>query len=101
MKPTCNKCGCDLIFRRWSNRRPVKTEALAVCSVCGELWQIRYFDGKPTSDPYQVKSKSEKTKRGSWRLSPEREAAIVAMYGSVQRYLDQSPLVCMSLQYKS
>lgn len=99
MKPICPKCQCPLKFRRWSNRLPVRSEALAVCSGCGELWQLRYFEGKPTSEPYQVKTKAEKTQRGSWRSTPEREAAIVSMYGSLQNFIDTAPLVCMSLQY--
>lgn len=100
-KPVCPKCKGLLIFRRWSERKPAKSEALAVCGKCGELWQIRFFNGVPTSEPYQVKLPAQKTRRGSWRLAPEREAAIIAIYGSVQNFLDSHPLVCMSLQYKS
>jgi hypothetical protein len=63
-------------------------------------WQARFWKGQPTCDPYQVKHPAKKTERGSWRLPPERVAAMCAMYGSVQEYLDKSVLVCMSLQYK-
>ena len=99
-KPKC-KCGSTLCFRNWSNRHPAKSEALAECPACGEKWQIRYWNGRPTSEPYQVKSKAEKTERGSWRMSAKRRAAIVAIYGSIQSFLDNAPLVCMSLQVKS
>ena len=98
-KPLCPKCRAPLRFRRWSNRLPVKSEALAECKDHG-YFQIRYWDGVPTSEPYQVKMKSQKTKRGSHRLNENREAAIVALWGSVQNFLDKSPLVCMPVQYK-
>jgi len=97
----CPKCESPLKFRRWSDRLPVKSEALADCTGCAEKWQIRYWDGKPSSAPYQVSPCKAKARRGSWRLRREREAAIVAMWGSVQNYLDNSPLVCMSMQYKT
>jgi hypothetical protein len=98
--PLCGLCGAPLKFRRWSDRLPKFSEALADCpDGCG-CWQIRYFDGKPTSEPYQIKTKAQKRKRGSWRLSDERKAAIVAIYGGVQEFLDCAPLVCMSLQIK-
>jgi hypothetical protein len=98
-KPACGHCNTPLEFRRWSNRLPKFSEALADCpGGCG-CWQIRYFDGKQASEPYQVKRKSKKAKRGSWRLSDERKAAIVSIYGSVQEFLDHAPLVCMSQQY--
>lgn len=94
-KPVCGICAAPLKFRRWSKRQG---EALADCPRgCGK-WQIRYFDGKPSSEPYQVKPKAQKLKRGSWRLSEGRAAAIAAVYGSVQAFLDDAPLVCMSLQ---
>lgn len=100
-KPVCGKCEGALKFRRWSDRKPAKSEALAVCTVCGELWQIRYFCGRQCSEPYQVKQKARKIKRGSYRAEESREAAIVAMWGSVQYFIDHAPLVCMSLQDKS
>ena len=100
-KPKCKDCGADLVFRAWSDRLPAKSEALAECSECGAKWQIRYGEGKPTSSPYRVRGRAEKTKRGSYLLPPIREAAIKAMYGSVQEFLDRAPLVCMSLQSKS
>lgn len=100
----CPHCGSALLFRQWSNRYPKGSrwrEALAKCPKgCGKFG-IRYFDGRPTSEPYQVKKPAQKTERGSWRLSPERVAAIVAIHGSIQEFLDRSPLVCMSLQDKS
>lgn len=100
-KPTCLKCQTTLTFRRWSNRLPKKTEALADCKQCGEKYQIRYWNGHRTSEPYQVKTTAKKTCRGSYKVHPDRKAAIVALYGSVQNFLDTCPLVSMSLQYKS
>ena len=97
MKPYC-KCGNALNFREWSKRLPPKSEALADCPACGEKWQIRYWNGLPTSEPYQVKSRARKTERGSWRLSEQRKAAITAIYGGVQEFLDNAPLVCMPVQ---
>ena len=100
-QPTCGTCGTQLKFVRWSKRLPAKSEALAKCPLCGAKWQIRYWQGKPSSEPYQVKRKAQKTCRGSYKLNPEREAAIKALFGSVQNFLDTMPLVSMSLQYKS
>ncbi len=97
-KPVCGKCEGALKFRGWSKRLPKKSEALAVCVSCGELWQIRYFEGRQVSEPYQVKPKARKTKRGSHRLEQERKAAIESMWGSVQYFLDYAPLVCMTVQ---
>lgn len=97
----CPKCKSPLKFRRWSDRRPAKSEALADCTGCSEKWQIRYWNGKPSSEPYQVSAKLAKSRRGSWRLSGSREAAIIALWGSVQNYLDNSSLVSMSLQSKT
>jgi len=83
----CPKCNNPLKFLRWSNRKPAKSEALAECSNgCGK-WQIRYWNGKQTSDPYQV-AKTEKPCRGSYRIKKARAAAIVAIWGSVQNFLD-------------
>lgn len=100
-KPMCNKCGHGLTFRKWSNRKPHKSEALALCENCGELWQIRYWKGIPTSDPYQVKPRSLKTVSINGRTSPQRKASIIAIYGSVQKFIDEAPLVCIALQSKS
>lgn len=75
-------------------------EALAECPRGCGMWQVRYFDGLPTSEPYQVRVKAQKAARGSWRLSNRRLAAINAVYGSVQMFLDSAPLVCMSMQDK-
>ena len=97
-KPVCGICQTPLTFRGWSNRLPKHSEALAECSNCGGRWQIRYFNGLQSSEPYQCKNNAQKTKRGSWRLSEGRKAAISALYGSVQEFLDEAPLVCMSLQ---
>lgn len=100
-KPVCGLCGAPLKFRCWSKRLPRFSEALADCpNGCG-CWQVRYWNGRPSSDPYQVKPRARKPKRGSWRLSEDRFAAIKAVYGSVQAFLDNAPLVCMSLQVKS
>ena len=96
----CPKCHGRLKFREWSKRLPAKSEALAVCVGCGEKWQVRYWNGKPTSLPYQV-GRCRKPVRGSYRITRERVAAIAAMWGSVQEFLDYAPLVCMSVQYKS
>lgn len=100
----CPHCSTPLEFRQWSERYPKGLrwrEALAKCpNGCGKFG-VRYFDGRPTCKPYQVKKPARKTSRGSWRLQPDRAAAITALYGSVQEFLDNSPLVCMSLQYKT
>lgn len=100
----CPLCESPLKFRRWGNRFPkgyIWREALADCERgCGKFG-IRYFDGKPTCEPYQVKPAARKTSRGSWKLPPDRVAAIVALYGSVQKYLDNGVLVGMPLQSKS
>lgn len=100
-KPVCGKCESALKFRGWSKRLPKKSEALAVCTSCGELWQIRYFDGRQCSEPYQVKPKARKTVRGSYRMEPERQAEIESVWGSVQYYLNYAPLVCVSMQDKT
>jgi len=98
VKPVCGICNSTLKFRRWSDRLPKFSEALADCpNGCG-CWQVRYFNGRQSSEPYQIKPKAQKQKRGSWRLSDNRAAAIAAMYGSVQAFLDDAPLVCMSMQ---
>lgn len=100
----CPNCGTPLVFREWSKRwgkQSLWREALADCKTpgCGK-WAVRYFDGKQTCEPYQVKPPAKKTKRGSWKLEPCREAAIIAVYGSVQIYLDTGILVGMPLQVK-
>lgn len=91
----CPKCGTPLTFRRWSDRKPVKSEALAFCTQCQEKWQVRHWNGI-FSDPYQVAPKAKKTRRGSWRLPEDRTLAIIEAYGSVQNLLDTFPLPCMS-----
>ena len=89
-KPKC-KCGSVLKFRSWSRRYPPKSEALADCPGCGEKWQLRYWQGQPTSEPYQTR-RTEKPCRGSYRISVTRRAAIVACWGSVQEFLDYAPV---------
>lgn len=100
MKPICTVCGALLKFVRWSKRYPEKSEALAVCPAgCGKF-QIRYCKGKPTTEPYQVR-KCEKNCRGSYRLSEKRQIKIIALWGSVQNYLDNSVVqIGMTQQYK-
>lgn len=99
-KPTC-KCGAPLVFRRWSRRLPAKSEALAECPQGCGMWQIRYYEGKPTSEPYQVRVR-EKKHAGSYRLSSSRKAAIVALWGSVQKFLDYAPVQPrITQQYKT
>jgi len=97
-KPLCKKCNTGLEFRGWSKRLPAKSEALAVCPQCGEKYQLRYWQGRQTSEPYQVRRRAEKVARGSYRMTAERAAAIVALYGSVQAFLERAPLVCMTLR---
>ena len=94
-KPACPLCNTLLTFRRWSKRRPERSEALADCpNGCG-CWQIRYADGHPTSGPYQVSALKAKTVAGSFRITPARLDEIVRVYGSVQSFLDYAPvLVC-------
>lgn len=96
-KPLCGKCETALVFRGWSDRLPRHTEALADCPACGEKWQIRYFNGRQSSAPYQVKPKAEKTESVSARSTKERKAAIIAVYGSVQKFYDTAPLVSIPL----
>lgn len=91
-KPVCPKCNNFLKFREWSDRLPPKSEALAECLHGHGFWQIRYFQGQPTSEPYQVRKPAEKTVHGGYRIKPARAAAIVAAFGSVQEYLDYGPL---------
>jgi RNase P subunit RPR2 len=93
----CPVCDQPLKFRKWSERQPAKSEALATCPVCGQKYQVRYFEKRPTSAPYQVKP-LHKAARGSYRLTREREAAIRALWGSVQEFLDHAPLVGMTRQ---
>lgn len=94
----CPKCNSPLSFRQWSKRNG---EALAFCNTCGEKWQVRMDKNLPTCEPYQVKQPAKKTARGSYKLEEERMAAIKAIYGSVQNFLDTCPLVSMPLQYKT
>lgn len=96
-KPVCPKCEAALRFRRWSNRQPAKSEALAECpNGCG-MWQVRYWKGRQTSEPYQVRPAKEKAERGSYRISAERKAAIVALWGSVQNYLDRGSVYLLGM----
>jgi len=99
----CPKCHNPMSFRRWSNRYPkgyIWQEALADCpSGCGKFG-LRYFDGKPHSEVYQVKKPAEKTARGSYRLRQDYNDAICEVYGSVQAALDKLGQVCMTEQYK-
>ena len=100
----CPKCSHPLSFRKWSNRYPVRSrwrEALADCNNgCGKFG-LRYFDGKPTCDPYQIRTAAKKTRRGSWKLEPDREKAIIEIWGTVQAYLDNGNLLRHTEQYKS
>lgn len=98
----CPDCNQPLKFSRWSKRLPAKSEALAICPAgCGKF-QVRYFQGQPTSEPYQVR-RTQKPCRGSYRITAKRRAAIVAVWGSVQNFLDYAPvvLISMSKQYKT
>jgi len=98
----CPDCRTPLKFRRWSNRLPAKSEALGQCPTCGNKFQIRYRQGKPTSRVYRVRKPAKKTARGSSRIPPERKAAITALFGSVTEFLQTANLLaCMSQQYKS
>lgn len=100
----CPKCHKPLIFCRWSDRYPkgyIWQEALAEClSGCGKFG-LRYFNGKPHSNVYQVRKPAEKTAHGSYRLLPEYESAICEVYGSVQAALDKLGQVCMTQQSKN
>ncbi len=59
---------------------------------------MRYWNGRRVSEPYQVAVKA-KTENGSYRLTQERKAAIVAQWGSVQYYLDYGSLLpCITAQ---
>jgi hypothetical protein len=92
-KPVCANCGMRLAFRRWSNRLPKYSEALADCPVCGGRWQVRYFGGVQSSEPYQVRGTARKKCAGSYRVTPERMAMIMSVWGSVQEFLDNAPVV--------
>jgi hypothetical protein len=91
----CQICGQPLKFRDWSKRYPKKcrdAEALAECpSGCGKF-QVRYFDGVPTSEPYQVRTKAIKTKSVSARIEQSRYDEIIARYGSFQKFVDSADL---------
>ena len=97
----CPHCISPLKFRGWSNRKPLKSEALAECpNGCGKFG-LRYFDGRPTSAPYQVRGRARKTKSCSARTEPERYAAIVALWGGFQAFVDNvNILPCVTQQYK-
>jgi len=101
----CPKCGNLLEFRAWSKRYSANSpyrEALAKCqNGCGKFG-IRYFNGNPVCDPYQVRNAPKKTKSCSARTEPERYAAIVALWGSFQAFVDNvSILPCITQQYKT
>lgn len=100
----CPKCRQPLTFRGWSNRYPrgyERREALAHCPTgCGK-YAIRYFKGIPASEPYQVKPPAKKTARGSYKTTPQRKAAIEAIFGSIQEFIDKGILVGMPLQSKT
>lgn len=97
-KPVCPKCDSPLKFRSWSKRLPAKSEALAECTQGHGYFQVRYWNGRQTSEPYQV-AKKDKEVNGSYRLTRKRKAAIVAQWGSVQYYLDYGSLLpCITEQ---
>ena len=100
----CPFCESPLKFREWSGRYDKKSrwqEALALCpNGCGKLG-VRYFDGVPTCDPYQVRSAAKKTKSCSARTEPDRYFEIVALWGSFQSFVDNvNILPCNTQQYK-
>ncbi len=101
----CPKCQIPLRFRTWSKRYEKASrwrEALADCpNGCGKYAQ-RYFDGEPTSEPYQVRAKATKTAHCSAKAKPERKAAIIALWGSFQNFVDNvNILPGVTQQYKS
>lgn len=101
----CPNCKTALTFREWSRRYAKGSrwrEALALCeSGCGK-WAVRYFDGARTCEPYQVRAKGRKTKTCTARTNPERYAAIIALWGSFQAFVDQvNVLPCVTQQYKT
>lgn len=68
-------------------------ELLLRCTKCGQKHQAR--EGA-YSHPYIVKRKSEfetKEVSGTYRITKKREAKIVAVFGSVQKYLDGGKVV--------
>ena len=74
-------------------------EALADCpNGCGK-WQVRYDGKRQQSDPYQVRSKASKPVTKSARMSQEGIAAIEAMFGSFQAFVDNVSLLCITRQY--
>ena len=77
-------------------------EALADCPAeCGKFAQ-RYFNGEPTSEPYQIRARARKTKQCSAKAEPERYAAIIALWGSFQSFVDNvNILPGITQQYKS
>lgn len=100
----CPQCKNPLKFRGWSKRYPKRSrwqEALAFCPAgCGKFAQ-RYFDGEPTCEPYQVRAKGRKTRQCSAKTDPDRYAAIVALWGSFQNFVDQvNILPGVTQQYK-
>jgi len=92
MKSLCHNT--PLKFVRWSNRKLPKgsREMLLVCD-CGQKHQAR--EGT-YSHPYIVKRKSvfeTKEVSGTYRITKTREAEIVTVFGSVQKYLDTGKVV--------
>ena len=95
--PACQICNAPLKFRRWSKRHG---EALADCpNGCGK-WQVRYEGNRQQSEPYQVRRKAQKTVTKSARMSKERIAEIESIFGSLQKFVDNVNLLCITRQYK-
>lgn len=95
--PACQICNAPLKFRRWSKR---KGEALADCpNGCGK-WQVRYDGKRQQSEPYQVRRRANKPVTKSARMSEERIAAIEAIFGSFQNFVDSASLFSITQRYK-
>jgi len=95
----CPKCHTQITFRAWSKRLPPKSEALGDCRNCGKV-QVRFWNGKQASEPYQCRT-GDKTESMSARATEKRKAAIIAIYGSFQNFVDTVPLISITKLYKS
>ena len=88
------------IPRGWSKRYPTTSrwrEALADCVTCGKF-AVLYFDGVATCEPYQVRGKARKTKTRTARIEPSRDAAIIALFGSFQNFVDTANITMCNTQ---
>ena len=86
-----------------TNGKKIDFEA-AVNLMDDEIRETLANDGKDgkrqQSEPYQVRSKASKPVTKSARMSKERIAAIEAVFGSFQGFVDNVSLLCITRQHK-